>query len=99
MIDGLGRDADRGEHEGELSDLEEPECYGQRDDVAIAKDLGERGKDEAFAEAHRQDQNHHLFEVVEEEAGIEQHPHRSEEEEPEQVPQRDDVAEGLVAIV
>ena len=98
-VDGLGRHADLGKDKGELADLEQPQADRDGDDVAVAEQPGERGEDEPLAHADEQHQQEDGAEVVEQEARVEQHAHRGEEEQAEDVAQGNDVTERLVAVV
>ena len=98
-VDGFGRHADLGKDKRELADLEQPQADRNGDDVAVAEQPGERGEDEPLAHADEQHQEQDGTEVVEQEAGVDEHAHRGEKEQAEDVAQGDDVTERLVTVV
>ncbi len=87
------------QHEGELAHLEEAESHRQRHDVDIAEAAGDDAEDQRLARTHHQHQQHDETQVGPQEGRVEQHAHRREEEQAEEIAQGDHVAQRLVAVV
>ena len=98
-VDGIGGDADPGQHKRELAHLKESQPHGQGDDIYITEETAENAKDQPFAQGHHQHHQQDGRQIVEEIGGVQQHPHRDEKEQAEKIAQRNNVAQGLMAVV
>ncbi len=97
--DRVGAEAHPGQHEGKFPHLKKPQPHGQRHYISIAKETAQPGKEHAFAHGNGQHHQQDGAKVGDKKRRVQQHAHGDEEEQAKEIPQGDDVAEGLVAVV
>jgi len=88
-----------GEHKRKLTDLKQPQPNRQRHHITVTEQAGQGGKDQSLACSHQQHQQQNGTPVIKQEGGIQEHSYRGEEEQPEDIPQGNDVAQRLMAVV
>jgi len=98
LADASGSQAHTAQDKRELTGLEHGQAQGQGHHIAVPEGPGQRSEDEALDQADHHYNAHDQQQVFLQIARIQQHAHRGEKQQSENIAQGDDVAQGLVVV-